>query len=95
MNAFAVILDVTGKNSISGASRTLRGFARVRVLKVSGAGAQVQVLAGSGVLPGVILVRTQDVYASEPERAYFPGLVGWLLSGVPCGDRPPVSLEAA
>ena len=95
MNAFAVILDASGKRSVSGESRTLRGFARVRVMVVSGGSAQVEVLAGSGVASGVMTVRAQDVYASESERAYFPALVRRLMSGTPCGDRPPVSLEGA
>jgi len=100
MIAYAVILDASGSRSVSGERKTLRGFARVAVLGVSGAGAQVEILAGSGPMRALagwqFTVPTKDLYASKDERAYFGKLAMWFTTGeTPPGDRPPVSLEAS
>lgn len=100
MNAFAVILDAGGSRSISGERKVLRGFARVRVLEVSGADARVEILVGEGPMRALagwqFTVPTKDLYASKDERAYFGKLAKWFTTGeAPPGDRPPVSLEAA
>jgi len=95
-DVFAIVLDVSGTRSVSGDRRTLRGFARVKVLAVTDQGVSVEVLDGSGVARGRTLsVRPHDVYASPEEVEYFPKIVGFLLEGLECPERPAVSMKEA